>query len=216
MFNGIKNRQAADEYFNHSRQLIAEGDFNGAIEENRKVISMQPGSAPADEALFNIGLIYSHYGNKGKDYKKALDYFEQLVHDYPQSPFLEKAKIWVGVLKDIDKTKTGEIVVINDYFHHLLLKGDFRESLREAQNILDSNSPYTDRALFYTGLIYAHYDNPEKDYKKSLGYFERLINEYPQSPLFEQAKIMRGVLNVIEKAKQVDIDIERKKKELTR
>jgi len=119
------------------------------------------------------------------------------------------------VLKDIGK-QNGDTEVINDYFHHLLLKGDFKESLRDVQNVLNSNSPYADRALFYTGLIYAHYDNPDKDYKKSLGYFERLISERPQSPLLEQAKIMRDLLNVIEKAKQVDIDIERKKKELTR
>jgi hypothetical protein len=43
-----------------------------------------------------------------------------------------------------------------------------------------------------------------------------LIDRDPQSPLVEQAKIWIGVLNVIEKSKQVDIEIEEMKKELSR
>lgn len=77
-------------------------------------------------------------------------------------------------------------------------------------------SPLRDRALFNIGLVYAHYDNPGKNYKKSLGYFTRLIKEHPDSSLLGQARMWQSVLNVIEGAKQVDIEIERKKKELQR
>lgn len=100
----------------------------------------------------------------------------------------------------------------------LLAQGDYEGSLKENQKVLSlsAKSPLGDDALFNMGLIYAHYRNPEKDYKKSLSYFAKLLNEYPQSPLVEQAKIWLGVLNVIEKTKQVDIEIEKKKKELTR
>jgi hypothetical protein len=43
----------------------------------------------------------------------------------------------------------------------------------------------------------------------------RVIKEFPQSPRAEESTIWIGVLESIEKAKQVDIQIEEKKKELT-
>ena len=64
------------------------------------------------------------------------------------------------------------------------------------------------------GLIYAHYDNPNKDYKKSLAYFKELLNKFPKSKLYGQAKIWINLLDTMEKAKQVDIEIEEKRKEL--
>lgn len=100
----------------------------------------------------------------------------------------------------------------------LLAGGDFKGALRENQAALSlaDKGPPGDQALFNMGLIYAHYDNPEKDYKKSIGYFKQLVAAYPRSGLREQAKIWVGVLDVIEKSKQVDIEIEMKKKELER
>jgi TolA-binding protein len=100
----------------------------------------------------------------------------------------------------------------------LLADGDFKGALRENQAVLAlaDKGPPGDEALFNMGLIYAHYDNPDKDYKKSIGYFKRLVRAYPRSSLREQAKIWVGVLDVIEKSKQVDIEIEMKKKEIGR
>lgn len=71
-------------------------------------------------------------------------------------------------------------------------------------------------ALYNMGLIYVHYKNPNKKYEKAKAVFERVVKEYQDSPLAEEAKIWAGVLQVIEKFKQVDIDIEEKKKELSR
>lgn len=100
----------------------------------------------------------------------------------------------------------------------LLDKNDFKGALKENMKVLAlfEKEPPGDSALFNMGLIYAHYENPEKDYKKSIHYFKRLIKEYPQSPLLEQAKIWVNVLGIIEKGKEIDIEIEKKKKELAR
>lgn len=229
-FEEIKNRQNANEHLLQGRTLLEEGDFRGALLENQKVHALFIQGPPGDEALFNIGLIYSHYGNPENDYKKASHYFEKIVKDYPRSPLVEEAKIWLGVLKEIEKAEIKiEKVEIREHesaandqhlnrIRQLFNQGDFEGSLDEIKKLmpLSSNSPFGDEVLFYYGLIYAHYGNPERDYNKSLDYFAKLIEEYPESPLVEEAKIWMDVLNVIEKAKQVDIEIEKKKKELTR
>lgn len=98
----------------------------------------------------------------------------------------------------------------------LLSKGDYKGALIKIQDILSFPRHINkDEALFQAGLIFAHYMNPDKDFKKSRDYFTKLIIEHPKSRLVEQAKIWVGMLDLIEKAKQVDIDIEKKRKELT-
>ncbi len=42
----------------------------------------------------------------------------------------------------------------------------------------------------------------------------RVEREFPHSPLIEEARIWVSVLQAFEKAKQVDIEIEEKKKEM--
>jgi len=100
----------------------------------------------------------------------------------------------------------------------LFEKKDFKGSIRENIKVYShyTDGPPGDRALYNIGLIYAHNENPEKDYKKAVSYFNRLIREYPRSTLIEEAKVWISVLDIIERSKEIDIEIEKKKKELSR
>jgi hypothetical protein len=94
--------------------------------------------------------------------------------------------------------------------------GDFDGAMKQTQSILAGSTRTAggDEALMVLGLISAHNANPKRDYKKALVYFQRMEKEYPQSPLVVEARIWVGVLHAFEKAKQVDIEIEEKKKGL--
>lgn len=100
----------------------------------------------------------------------------------------------------------------------LMRQGDFAAALRENQRVLSvsAKKPPGDAALFAMGLIHIHYGNPKKDYRKALSYFSQLQKDFPRSPLTEEAKVWVGVLEAMEKTMQIDIEIEEKKKELTR
>ncbi len=95
-------------------------------------------------------------------------------------------------------------------------RGDFEGAAKVSQDIYDRspNTPPGDEALMNLGLISIYYANPKKDYQKALGYFLRLEREFPTSPLVEEAKTWAGVIQAFEKSRQVDIEIEQKKKEL--
>jgi hypothetical protein len=111
----------------------------------------------------------------------------------------------------------------------LLEQRDYDSSFKENQKILSlsGQNPPGDEALFNMGLICAHFGNPKKDYGKSIGFFKKLTKDYPQSPFVVQARIWTGILQeneklnqtiqklnqVIEESKQVDIEIEEKKRE---
>jgi outer membrane protein assembly factor BamD (BamD/ComL family) len=99
-------------------------------------------------------------------------------------------------------------------FESLINQGNFDAAVKKSEGVLAASprSPQVDEALFTLGLVYAHAENPKKDYRKSREYFARLRKEFPGSPLAGESKIWIGVLEMIEKAKQVDIEIEEKKK----
>jgi hypothetical protein len=98
----------------------------------------------------------------------------------------------------------------------LINAGDFEEATKRSEELLSAPAPgktsRADEGLFALGLINAHADNPRKDYRRSREHFARLVKDYPGSTLAGESKIWIGVLDVIEKTKQVDIEIEGKKK----
>ncbi len=91
--------------------LRTAGDFENALKKCQETLSKSPKNAPGDEALFDMGLVYAHPGNPKKDYKKSVDYFKRLIKEFPRSPLIEEAKMWVGVLEDIDKAMKVDIEI---------------------------------------------------------------------------------------------------------
>ncbi|MBI2987003.1 MAG: tetratricopeptide repeat protein [Deltaproteobacteria bacterium] len=100
------------------QKLLAQGDYEGSLKENQKVLSLTPDGPLAAEAVFNMGLVYAHAGNPKRDYRKAMALFRKLISEYPQSPLVEQAKAWVGVLQVnerlnqmLDKSKQVDIEI---------------------------------------------------------------------------------------------------------
>jgi outer membrane protein assembly factor BamD (BamD/ComL family) len=110
-FKDLNTKHNAREKLLHSKELLAKGDYKGALEENRRILSVYVKGPPGDEALFNMGLIYSHYKNPEKDYKKSIKYFTKLINNYPQSPLIEQTRIWRDVLNVIEKAKQVDIEI---------------------------------------------------------------------------------------------------------
>jgi len=118
----------------------------------------------------------------------------------------------------------------------LYSQGDYDGSFRETERVLSLSGKKSpgDRALFNLALIYAASENPKKDYEKALLFFQRMIRDFPQSPLVEEAKTWAKVLQenersrqenerlrqeskrlrqVIEQSREVDLLVDKKKKE---
>ena len=138
-----------------AKRLLTIGYYDGSLGENQKVLSLTGNNPPGDEALFNMGLIYAHPKYPKRNYRRSLDLFKRLLMDYPQSPLVLQASIWIGVLQVIEDSK---------------------------QEI----------------------EKTKQDIEKSKQEIEKSKEE------IEKAK------QVIEKSKEVDIEIEQKKKELSK
>lgn len=101
----------ANQQLLRTQQLLAQGNFKSALAENWKIVSSRESNVPKDEALFCIGFIYAHYKNPKRDYKQSIKVFKKLIHDYPNSPFAEQAKVWSEALQIIEKLKNVDTEV---------------------------------------------------------------------------------------------------------
>jgi hypothetical protein len=114
----------------------------------------------------------------------------------------------------IEKANCLQLNVLESLARH----DDFEALLKQTEEKLTTlqKSIPADELLFTLGLLHAHPENPKKNYKRSLSFFRRVLNEYPSSICIIEAKIWAGVLDDIERAAKVDLEIEQKKKELSK
>lgn len=236
-FKEINQNREADKSIMLGQRFIENHDFVSALSENEKALSIVESGPVHNRALFNIGLIYAHINNPDRDLIQARRYFSDLLDKSPEHALGIQAALWIDIIDNLEEAeekirKTGieienirtegaEAAEISSFLaksRKLLKMHKFNEALSVSNNILNlpNKAGMGDLALFNIGLIYAHYENPDKDYRVSLEFFRKLIRQYPESQLTEEAKIWIDILDIIEKAKLVDIDIEKKKKELTK
>lgn len=229
---GSRPTQQEDAYLRQGRHLLAQGDFAGALRENRKVLARFPQTPPGDAALFNIGMIHLHYANPTRDIGRARNFFTRLIEEFPGSPRAEEARIWNNILESQENAghkhieseeKKRELPMKQENLdlqrgQQLLARGDFAGALRANQEVLARfpQTPPGDVALFNMGLIHIHYANPKRDIGQAQLFFARLVEEFPESPRMEEARIWVGILETMEKTRQIDIEIEEKKRELRR
>lgn len=227
----------ADMSIEKANKLLRQGKFTASVKENERALSLAGKNSPGDKALFNMGLIYAHGENPQKDYEKALNFFNTILKDYPWSPLVEEAKIYIRLLQE-NKELNEQIRKLAESHrkpeygkvppdklgqaNELFKKGDYEGSLKENQRVLSLSGKMIprDRALYNMGLIYAHGENPKKDYGKSLFYFNKVVTDYPESPLIPEAKAWvnmlqenQQLLEMIKKVKEIDIAVEEKKRE---
>ena len=110
-----------------------------------------------------------------------------------------------------------------------LAKKDYEGALSESQTALTQTSDpnMKQRALFQMAVVYSHQDSQYRDYKKAASLFTTLSKSTPQSPFALYAEMWlslresnttltdqnRKLRQILEKIKQVDIEIERKRRQ---
>jgi len=106
----------------------------------------------------------------------------------------------IGKAEELSKSLAADL----ERAAKLCSQGDYDGAFRENQRVLSlsgENAP-GDRALFNMALISAESGNPKKDYEKALLFLQSMIRDYPQSSLVEEAKTWATVLQENEKSRQ--------------
>jgi tetratricopeptide (TPR) repeat protein len=74
------------------------------------------------------------------------------------------------------------------------------------------------RALYALGHLFVLADNPGRDYRQALLYFERLVREHPESAYVADARAWRELISAyfariqeLERLKRLDVELERER-----
>ncbi|AJY69917.1 peptidase [Geobacter sulfurreducens] len=99
---GCSHHRAAS-IFQEANDLFSQGNYSASLDAYTRISETHP--AAKDRVLFEKGFIHAYPRNEHKDYQKALECFEQLVREFPESRYRQDSErmifgINTVVLKD--------------------------------------------------------------------------------------------------------------------
>jgi hypothetical protein len=82
--------------------------YEASMAKNITVLNNFPDSL-ADQALFQMGLLYAHPQNPNQDYEKSMESFNRILNEFSESRLRQQTQLWVLFVSDVaDKErKTG-------------------------------------------------------------------------------------------------------------
>mgnify|MGYP001025337491 CR=1 FL=1 len=217
---------------------LTDGFYDTIVQQSRKVVADGEKNPSAEVAFYALGEIYAHTDYSGKDYDLSQYYFEKLIGNFPESSMSAEAKLYLGLFETIKEkekmAKSRKPVIIqtpsakiikqpsSEEQHAFVSENivenlDFEEAARKNTRIIEQvgrNKP-ADAALYNLGLIYAHVNNPAKDYKKSEIYFTEITKQFPYSSYAEEAQVWLGVFETIKKIQQIDVEFDQQLEQLS-
>lgn len=126
--------------------------------------------------------------------------------------------------------KERELKVDLEYADALILQNKYEAALSEFERLdkRHPQSPFSDKIVFNVGLLYLLPENPKRDVSKGISVLENMLKKYPNSryvlfarPLIfyskeniEQKTEMERLKGEMEKFKDMQIQLEKREKEL--
>jgi hypothetical protein len=82
------------------QQVMEDGNYDRFLAENRQTLERCGGSTGCEVALFNLGFVHAYPPSPYRDPSKALQYFDNLIKKYPQSPWAFEGRAWRALLNE--------------------------------------------------------------------------------------------------------------------
>ena len=80
------------------QQVMQDGNYARFLAENRQQLERCQGSTGCEVALFNLGFVHAYPPSPYHDPSKALQYFDDLIKKYPQTPWAFEGRAWRALL----------------------------------------------------------------------------------------------------------------------
>ncbi|MGC8976920.1 MAG: tetratricopeptide repeat protein [Candidatus Ratteibacteria bacterium] len=171
-------KDTPEEQFNYAEEFRKNGKIDIAIREHKKLLKHYSKSEYAPKSCFILGEIYREKG----DYKKAFDYFQKIIDEYPSSQLVFSAiKIQSEIAEETLKTKERNLL-------KFLTK---KEEKGDLMNKVIENNPYAlesiDRMFKLADFYY-----DIKEYEKGIEVLNKIIKNFPEKDeICEKAKFLR-------------------------
>jgi hypothetical protein len=81
------------------QEVMESGNYEAFLQENETALQECKDDVQCAIAMFNLGFIHAYPKSPQHNRSKGLEYFEQLIAKYPQSPWAIQAKAWTELVK---------------------------------------------------------------------------------------------------------------------
>ncbi|MGE5840651.1 MAG: tetratricopeptide repeat protein, partial [Deltaproteobacteria bacterium] len=131
----LLNQWQGEQDLRDAKRLLSNGQFSASEQKTSIVLQAFPKEL-GDEALFQLGLVYSHPENPAADYEKSRRFFERVLIQYPDSSRRDEAKAFRFALSRI-ADNDEKILTLEEKIRRLELSSESQEkTLRQLQDQL--------------------------------------------------------------------------------
>lgn len=196
----LPDQRQGEQSLREAKHLMSAGQYAAAETKTLTVLEAFP-LALGDEALFQMGLIYSLPKNPAADYEKSRDFFQRVVTQYPESDRKAEAAAWVFALDRIlDNEK--ETLELQKKVRLLEQASEARgRMVRQLQDELKDRKKETVQ----------HPEKKMKQLQEDLEEKEKEISEYLETVSQLQERVIE-LESQLAKFKNIDLTIEQKKR----
>lgn len=160
---------------------IEDGNYVEAQAQTQRLLADFPANQTMPEALYDIAenFRWSNISDRDKDkYKHAEKVYQQIITSFPDSPFAHKAAL------GISRANVLSLIVAQDF-----------NSAGQALNEMAAsfpNNPDLPAELYWIGRGFGFWERHEQEKDA----YQRIIQNYPDSPYVDRAKIGFAKANV--------------------
>ena len=148
-----------------------------------RTVTAAPYAAEAEKALYDLG----NYHFREKHFQEAIDTFDRLVQDYPESQYGPAAELKAGEanFKIYRKQKNNEDLLLNTSTRlaSFLARYPDNKDKNKAQKL------YSQTREFLAGKVMevAQFYEKNKNRKAAKIYFKKVVNDYPETEAAKKA-----------------------------
>ena len=118
--------------FREANDLFNQGNYSASLDKYEQIVAKY--IAKGDRVLFEMGIIYAYPKNEQKDYQKALECFQKLIKDYPESGYRQDSEMMVFTINNVaikDKTIAAQQAQIETLRQEIESRGNEAAALQK-------------------------------------------------------------------------------------
>jgi TolA-binding protein len=220
ILSGCSSR--GERYYQRAEQFFAQGQFQLAADEYRRVVGEDPRCPLADDAAYKLAYLYRE---EMGSLPEAIETYAFLAERYPDSPYADDALLWVLYLqghdlKDMTAARKTYDLLCNRFAGQkdvcarahlqlaraLMTSGDFTQADAEAKQLLNlypDQSRQAAAAMLLRARLVERLNQPAD---RAVKLYEQIVKTYPDTLSAVEAKRAIGWVYYGERGKQMQAE----------
>lgn len=122
-----------------ANDFFSQGNYQASLDKYQKIIEKYP--TAGDRVLFEMAIIYAYPENEQKDYQKSLEFFQQLIIDFPESLYRKESELMIFTINNViikDQTIATQQAQIDALRQEVQSRGNEIESRKNEIKVFEA------------------------------------------------------------------------------